>query len=242
MLLPLFISHKECKRCDLHTHVKSVGMPARRVHYSLVSSQDTPAILIVGQNPGQREDEAGECFVGPTGRLLHAAYIGQRVEKPGHPLDGTEVGAGLWKRATIFLSNVARCGTWSGLEPSNSQYALCAPYLLEDIRLILPTCSRLILLLCGAPAIFHTYKALTGTGMKAKQAFDTSGEYLPFHDTSIQIFSTYHPAFVIRKNAMLEAVINHLQLLLDSLDGISATPSSPHLIPPCYPSSIIRGL
>lgn len=82
----------------------------------------------------------------------------------------------------------------------------------------------------GAPAIKHTYKLLVGRSYGVKAAADRSGEVIDFGTHKLQLFSTYHPAYVQRKNAVLSAVIDHLRLVVDSLDGLAAVPSAPSFV------------
>jgi len=225
--LPQFPTHSNCNLvCGLREGVTHVGLPSRHAEWSLPPSINTPAVLFVGQNPGLQEDRNGMIFVGPTGQLAKTAYIGY-----DHPQHGS-VGSGIFKRATVYLGNVARCGTWGEIQPTKKQYGTCSHYLLQDILLILPTCSRLLIVMMGAPSIEHTYKMLVGRGYGVKAAADRSGEVVtvPSTNASVQLFSTYHPAYVLRKNAVFSAVMDHLRLVVDSLDGISATPSQPTIV------------
>lgn len=240
--LPIFDQHGECTKCSLYSSVTSVGIPSRWAPWSLPPSPSTPATFFIGQNPGFHEDKQNTCFIGPTGQLTKLCYTGCILDKPGHPGHGQPIGPPIHSLSTVYLGNTARCGTWGDIKPAKKHYRTCAPYLLEDIHAIIPTCSRLLLVLLGGPAIEHTYSLLAGDGIStAKTAFDRSGELLLLQPsskvpvgTSVQVFSTYHPAFVLRKQAALASVIDHLQLVVDALCGLSAIPSSPIIIPPDF--------
>lgn len=242
--LPTFTQYSECKACSLHEPVKSVGVSARWAEWTLPPSPDTPALLVVGQNPGQKEDEANRNFIGPTGRMLRYTYIGDTVDNPSSSLHGRQVGPGLNKRCTVYLDNVARCGTWGTMgEPTKAQYTTCAPKLLDTIRSIATVHARVLLLLTGAPAIWHTYHTLTGKGISSANAFDRSGHVLELPNLPpLQLFSTYHPAYIIRKNAIIEAVIDHLHLVSDALDGTLAVPSKPTMLAATAPTKELLAL
>src|ERR1700688_959592 len=52
---------KQCRGCDLYREAMQVVFGEGRVH---------AALLLVGEQPGDREDQQGKPFVGPAGQLL----------------------------------------------------------------------------------------------------------------------------------------------------------------------------
>lgn len=235
MELPQFPARPDCKLCDLHTVCTTPGIPSRWAEWSLPPSPTTPALFILGQNPNLKEDRAGSCFVGAPGNLLRVAYIGDHTSS-----DVRAHGLGLDKLATIYLGNVARCATYGEHKPANRHYRACSSFLLQDFAL-LPPSSRLIFLLLGGPAATHFFKLIgplpDGTKIETiTDAINSAGSLLTLPSgVSAQFFATYHPAYVLRKQAIFSAVIDHLRLLHDSLTGLSATPSSPVIVPPSPP-------
>lgn len=63
-LTELAAAARGCRGCDLYQDAEQTvfgaGPPAAR-------------LMLVGEQPGDQEDRAGEPFVGPAGRLLHKA-------------------------------------------------------------------------------------------------------------------------------------------------------------------------
>lgn len=147
-LLPRqFPPDPSCVRCPLHTVARSVGIPTHLLPESRPPSPSTPAVLIIGQNPGHTEDRTGTPFVGPTGRLLRTVYV---------------PGVHLHTLATIYVSNTARCYHRDGDGPKPAVYSACRSHLLPDLHLLasLHPLHPLLLITLGAPATTHTYALL----------------------------------------------------------------------------------
>jgi uracil-DNA glycosylase len=65
----------ECRACPLWTHATQT-----------VFGEGPPgaSIMLVGEQPGEREDEAGQPFVGPAGRVLDQALAAAQIERLCH--------------------------------------------------------------------------------------------------------------------------------------------------------------
>jgi DNA polymerase len=87
-------------------------------------------VLVVGEQPGDREDEAGEPFVGPAGKLLDKAF--------------REAG---FDRQTLYLTNAVKHFKFKRDErgkrrihqkPSRTEVVACRPWLLAELRAVRP--------------------------------------------------------------------------------------------------------
>lgn len=78
-------------------------------------------IVLIGEAPGAREDEAGRPFVGPAGRLLDALLAE----------------AGL-RRETVFITNVVKGRPPGNRDPRADEVAHHWPWLEEQLVLIEP--------------------------------------------------------------------------------------------------------
>lgn len=83
-----------------------------------------PHILFVGQSPGEREDELGLPFVGPSGALLDEALITHRIGSYG-------------------IINIINCHP-----PLNDYQApygeACRPFFVDKLKVFLPTAEHLV--------------------------------------------------------------------------------------------------
>jgi DNA polymerase len=89
--------------------------------------------MVVGEAPGQNEDETGLPFVGRAGQLLEKILQSVKIN--------TE--------KDVYICNVNKCRPPNNRVPTNEEIEACKPYLLEQIRLVNPK----IILLTGATAV-----------------------------------------------------------------------------------------
>jgi DNA polymerase len=155
-----------CQRCSLGaTRIKPV-----------VGRGAVPApIMIVGEGPGQQEDEQGLPFVGRSGQLLEKilAAVDLSTEKE------------------VYICNVVRCRPPDNRVPTPTEIAACKPYLLEQIRLVDPQ----IILLTGATAI----RALTG---RKEGITKIRGEWIEW--AGRLCMPIFHPAYLLRNSSRAE--------------------------------------
>jgi DNA polymerase len=118
-----------CHRCDLGNN---------RTHAVIGRGNIQAPIMIVGEAPGQNEDETGLPFVGKSGQLLEKILASVNLS--------TET--------DIYISNMVRCRPPNNRPPTTPEIEACKPYLLEQIRMVDPK----IILFTGATAV----KGLTG--------------------------------------------------------------------------------
>jgi len=132
--------------------------------------------MLVGEQPGDREDRLGHPFVGP----------------PGHLLDEALVEAGI-DRTRVYVTNAVKHFKW--LErgkrrihaaPSVAEINACKPWLEAEIRVVAP---RLVVAL-GATAA----RALFGPGSKVTQR---RGEVVELPDGRLGT-ATVHPSSIVR--------------------------------------------
>jgi uracil-DNA glycosylase len=114
----------QCQRCDLGDS---------RTHAVVGRGNLKALIMIVGEAPGQNEDETGLPFVGKAGQLLEKILASVKLD--------TE--------KDVYISNVNKCRPPNNRVPTTEEMEACKPYLMEQIRLVDPK----IILLTGATAV-----------------------------------------------------------------------------------------
>ena len=119
----------QCHRCQLGD---------TRTHAVVGRGNLQAPIMIVGEAPGQNEDEQGKPFVGKSGQLLDKILASVQLD--------TE--------QDVYIANINKCRPPANRVPTPDEIAACKPYLLEQIRMVDPK----IILLTGATAV----KGLTG--------------------------------------------------------------------------------
>jgi uracil-DNA glycosylase len=101
-----------CTRCRLaETRTKAVPGEGRA---------DTE-VLLVGEGPGQTEDQQGRPFVGRAGDLLVKLL--------------STLG---WRRQEVFITNIVKCRPPGNRDPEPDEIAACVPYLQRQLEVLDP--------------------------------------------------------------------------------------------------------
>lgn len=231
----MFPSHSNCTECALHSSgCTSVGVPSIWDKLSLPPSPSIPAVVFIGINPGRQEDAANEPFVGPSGIILRGNA------SPTKPMQGVYVdGVGLRSRASVYLSNGARC--YNPAAPSGvctiHEMRKCWPHTESDLALISSVHTSLHLVALGAlPTSLITERYL-GKSLAIGKAIRLNGSTTSILNKTWHIYFTFHPSYLLRRRSPshVRSVSEHLQILSDRLSGIHPTVTRPTLIPPSFP-------
>jgi uracil-DNA glycosylase len=137
-------------------------------------------LMFVGEAPGADEDAQGEPFVGKAGQLLTKI-----IQTTG------------LQRGDVYIANILKCrpdtpGQSAGnRKPTPEEMQTCIPYLHEQIDLIRPK----VLVALGATAV----EGLLGKTMGITKL---RGNWQTYR--GIPLMPTYHPAYLLRNQAMSE--------------------------------------
>jgi DNA polymerase len=137
---------------------------------------ETARIMLVGEGPGAEEDRIGRPFVGPAGQLL----------------DRMLASIGL-NRNLVRIVNVVPWRPPGNRAPTDSEIAVCLPFLQRHIALVQPE----FLLLLGATAAKAMLPAERNTGIRRLRGRWQRLE-IPGTDAAIACLPTYHPAYLLR--------------------------------------------
>ncbi|NET52930.1 MAG: uracil-DNA glycosylase, partial [Merismopedia sp. SIO2A8] len=115
---------QSCQRCELG---------ATRLNAVVGRGNIKAPIVVIGEGPGQNEDETGLPFVGKAGQLLEKILAAVKLDS----------------EKDVYICNIVKCRPPGNRVPTTEEIAACKPYLLEQIRLVNPK----IILLTGATAV-----------------------------------------------------------------------------------------
>ena len=149
----------QCQRC---------GLGATRTHAVVSRGNVQAPILIIGEGPGQHEDETGMPFVGRSGQLL---------DKILESVNLTE--------NDVFICNIVKCRPPENRAPTQDEMNACRPYLMEQIRMVDPK----IILLTGASSV----RGLTGD---KRGITKIRGEWIEWEGRLCM--PVLHPAYLLR--------------------------------------------
>jgi DNA polymerase len=157
-----------CTACDLHLHATQTvfGEGPRDAR-----------ILLVGEQPGDREDREGHPFVGPAGGVLERA------------LDAATI-----RREDVYVTNVVKHFKWEPRgkvrihkKPNAAEIRACAPWWQAELAAIEPE----IVVALGATAA----QAMLGPDVRVTR---DRGVVLPAAADGYDAIVTLHPSAILR--------------------------------------------
>lgn len=166
-----------CKGCDLY-------LDATQVVFGGGSPQAD--MMLVGEQPGDQEDKAGEPFVGPAGRLLDKALVEAGVDRDG-----------------LYVTNAVKHFKFTLPErgtrrihktPGRTEVVACRPWLLAELAAVRPD----VLVLMGATAaqslLGSTFRLTQHRGEVLRLPSDDGIEL----DIDPAVVVSAHPSSVLR--------------------------------------------
>ncbi|MDF1603982.1 UdgX family uracil-DNA binding protein [Nocardioides sp. YIM 152315] len=166
---------QDCRGCELYRDATQGVMGDGR--------RDA-ALMLLGERPGDVEDQRGEPFVGPAGKMLDDALADVGID----PSD-------------VFRTNVVKHFRWSGTRgkrrihqsPSRAHVAACGPWLDAELRLVRPSG---VVILGGTAG-----KAVYGASFKVGEARGKLREWpeaFLVERPPDWVLATTHPSAVLR--------------------------------------------
>jgi uracil-DNA glycosylase family protein len=156
-----------CRACDLWKRGTQTVFGEGAVH---------AGVMLVGEQPGNDEDLAGQPFVGPAGKLLDDA-----LERAG--ID----------RGAAYVTNVVKHFKWEPRgkrrihsKPNAAEIKACFPWLLAEIASVKPK----VLVCLGATAA----QALLGKSFRVSVE---RGKFVP-SPLAPHVLATVHPSSILR--------------------------------------------
>jgi len=146
-----------------------------RTHVVFGDGNPDADVVIVGEAPGQREDEQGLPFVGPSGKLLDR-LLGE--------ID--------LRREDVYISNIVKCRPPKNRDPRPDEIEACKGYLREQLSLIDPK----VVVTLGNFSTKLLLNTETGITRLRGIAYQWWGRYL---------IPTFHPAAALRGSAQVLA-------------------------------------
>ena len=159
-IAPLAVHCKQCQRC---------GLAKGRTNVVVGRGNPSASIVLVGEGPGQNEDEQGLPFVGRSGQLLDKILAAVKLDT----------------QTDVYICNVVKCRPPGNRAPTADEVAACRPYLMEQIRLVNPK----IILLTGATAV----KGLIGD---KRGITKIRGQWMEWQ--GYLCMPIFHPAYLLR--------------------------------------------
>jgi uracil-DNA glycosylase family protein len=187
-LEPARIVAATCTACDLY---------ARATQTVFGEGAARAPLMLVGEQPGDREDLTGRPFVGPAGGILDKALDDAGID-----------------RERVFVTNVVKHFKWrpSGKRrlherPNQAEIRACRPWLDLEREIVRPD----LLVALGATAA----QAILGRTFRITEQ---RGEVLPSPEGGPPVLATFHPSAILRartpddRERMLAALVGDLSI------------------------------
>jgi|TARA_Y100001949_G_scaffold169281_1_gene169047 DNA polymerase len=152
-------------------------------------------IMIVGEGPGQKEDELGKPFVGDAGSLLNKMLKAINIE-----------------REKVYITNVVNYRPPNNRKPETSEINRYSKFLKEHISIIDPQ----ILILMGSTAM----EALIGINKKISKERGQWKEVIIKQKTYKTII-TFHPAYLLRQPEQKKFSWKDLKIIRKEIDVLN---------------------
>ena len=172
-----------CRACDLWRHATQTVFGTGAAHADLV---------LVGEQPGDQEDRAGQPFVGPAGRVLNEALIEAGLDP-----------------ARVYVTNAVKHFKWIPrgkrrlhAKPRLSEVLACRPWLDAELAKVKP---RVVVCLGGTAA-----RAALGRPVVIAKA-----RGVPLQSEDATVFVTAHPSAILRAPDAASRARGRAQLVSD---------------------------
>lgn len=146
-------------------------------------------IMLIGEGPGQREDEQGRPFVGAAGSLLNQLLLQAGLRRP-----------------EVFITNLVKCRPPNNREPTPEEIEACRNYLDRQIAAIRPK----VICTLGRPAA----QALIDPTLSISRAHGVARQI-----GGITYVPLYHPAAALHQQQLRPILVEDMRRLGPFLRG-----------------------
>lgn len=183
-----------CTACDLY---------ARATQTVFGEGRPAASLMLVGEQPGDREDLAGHPFVGPAGAMLDRALADAGID-----------------RERVFVTNVVKHFKWKPVagskrrlheKPNAREVRACLPWLQLELEIVRPE----LVVALGATAA----QAILGREFRITE---DRGEIVDAPTVGRRVIATFHPSAILRartpedRERMLAALVADLSTAADA--------------------------
>jgi uracil-DNA glycosylase family 4 len=153
-----------CERC---------GLCSARTNVVFSDGNPQAKLMIIGEGPGQQEDQSGLPFVGRAGQLLDKVLAAGNIDR----------------QSETYICNVVKCRPPGNRVPTADEVAACRPYLEAQIEFIKPK----LILLAGATAVQHVLKVKDPISRIRGRWFE--------YKNGVRVMPVFHPSYLLRNDS-----------------------------------------
>ena len=173
--------NQDCGAC------RGCALADTRTHVVFGDGCETAEIMLIGEGPGQHEDEQGIPFVGRAGQLLDDMLEIIHLD-----------------RTKVYIANVVKCRPPNNRVPEPQEAAACMLHLRMQVALVRPK----VIVLLGSTAAKNTL----GEDIRITR---DRGKW--FGRKGVWMLPTYHPSALLRDTSKKRDAWEDMQSLRDKL-------------------------
>ena len=170
----LAIVREKCEKC------KGCALASTRSNVVFADGNpDSAKIVLIGEAPGEMEDETGRPFVGRAGQLLD-----EFLKDAGISIDND-----------VYIINTVKCRPPENRVPTDDEKAACRKFLEAQIDIINPKA----IILCGATAM-KSFLTLD----KKQTISKVRGQWVDVvvDGKNYKAMTIFHPSYLLRNHSM----------------------------------------
>lgn len=177
-----------CKSCT------DCGLAATRKNVVIYRGSVRAPLMIIGEGPGEQEDETGIPFVGAAGKLLDLLLEAFGITSEYY-----------------HICNIVKCRPPGNRAPSKEEAAACRKHFALQFRFVKPS----VILLLGSTA----YRNFTGS---EEGITKVRGSWI--EKNGYYIMPTVHPAYILRNNNARVDMWNDLEMVRKKMQELELIP------------------
>ena len=176
-LEPLALQAYECTSCKLCE---------TRTTVVFGNGKEDADLMLIGEGPGEQEDQTGIPFVGRAGQLLSKML---------------DTCLGL-TRDDVYIANIVKCRPPNNRDPEPDEIAACLGYLEQQIKLISPK----VIVTLGRVATQSLLDVTDRIGKLRGKQFDYKGT---------PVVPSWHPSYLLRRPQARWDAAEDMKLVLE---------------------------
>jgi DNA polymerase len=202
----------DCTRCPLHKTRQSIVFG---------KGPESASLAFIGEAPEQADDQAGEPFLGESGKLFDNMLLA--MERYAYNLAGSNLNERRpfddliaergHSRTRVYLAHVAMCRPPEDRKPDIEEIEQCSPFLFRQLEVLAG--NKLKAIICLGLTAARTLIPNGPDGKRITRLSDIRGQWHEWR--GIPVMPTWHPSYLLRDPthkgeawADLKAVVNRL--------------------------------
>jgi len=145
------------------------SLPTTRTNVVFGRGNPKAKLFIIGEGPGQQEDEQGVAFVGRAGKMLDSVFSS----------------VGIDTNKDCYISNIVKCRPPNNRKPLANEVSECIPWLTQQVKLIKPK----VIVLAGSTAV-QSYLNIDEPISKLRGTWIIK--------ENIKFMPIFHPSYLLR--------------------------------------------